>query len=343
MGREARISIRHVAREAGVSTQTVSRVINDRPDVSRETRSRVQAVIARLGYRPSAIARSLVSQRTRTLGLITSDFGDYFFTQVIAGAEREARERGYFLMLSSTEGNPADEPVYVRLLTEYQVAGLLLARPSADPDSRHVASLLQEQVPVVTAAYYPPDATVTVVDVDSVDGARQMAAHLVALGHRAIAMITGPATWKATADRTYGFQSILNESGISFEPALVVEGDWSHASGYRAANELLTRGRPFSAVFAQNDQMAIGCMRALRDAGHAVPQAISVAGYDDIPSAAFVDPPLTTIHMPMQEVGATAIRLLIEAIEHEALPLSAPVVLPSHLVQRQSCVEARHG
>src|SRR5579859_1236877 len=125
-----RTTISHVAREAGVSTQTVSRVLNDRPDVAPETRELVQQVIARLGYQPSAIARGLASRHTRTLGLITADFGDYFFNQVIAGAEIEARKHGYFVMLGSTERNPKDEPEYLRLLTERQVEGILFALPS---------------------------------------------------------------------------------------------------------------------------------------------------------------------------------------------------------------------
>src|SRR6185503_16418873 len=137
------ITIMQVAHEAGVSTQTVSRVINHRPDVSPDTRERVQRVIDRLGYQPNAIARSLVSRRTRTLGLITADFSDYFFTQVIAGAEVEARQHGYYFMLGSTERNLQDEPEYIRLLTEHHVEGILFARPSTESDNHHLVNLLR--------------------------------------------------------------------------------------------------------------------------------------------------------------------------------------------------------
>src|SRR5713226_5136620 len=151
-----RATISRVANEAGVSTQTVSRVVNNRPDVSPETRKRVQLIIAQLGYQPSAIARSLVSKRTHTLGLITADFSDYFFTQVIAGAEVEARKHGYFFMLCSTERNPKDEPEYIRLLAERHVDGMLFARPSTESDNRHLVDLLRDELPVVTTSYHLP-------------------------------------------------------------------------------------------------------------------------------------------------------------------------------------------
>ncbi len=335
-GRGERVNIKRVALEAGVSTQTVSRVINDRPDVSPETRQRIQQVIKRLGYQPDAIARSLVSRRTRTLGLITSDFSDYFFTQVIAGAEAEARRHGYFFMLGSTQRNPKDEPVYIRLLTERHVEGILWARPSSEPDDRHLIALLQEDVPVVTTAYHLPSETLTVVDVDNVDGARAAVSCLLENQRRRIAMITGPVTWKSVVDRTQGYRLALNAAGIRFDAHLIVEGDWSYASGYRAAQLLLSQAPPFAGLFAQNDQMAIGAMHALRQAGKRVPEDVAVVGYDDIPVAEFCDPPLTTVRQPMCEVGQVATRLLIQAIEEQG---SSPegTLLKTTLVRRRSC------
>ncbi len=331
-----RVNIKRVAQEAGVSTQTVSRVINDRPDVSPETRAHIQRVIERLGYQPNAIARSLVSRRTRTLGLITSDFSDYFFTQVIAGAEAEARRHGYFFMLGSTQRNPKDEPVYIRLLTERHVEGILWARPSSEPDDRHLIALLQENVPVVTTAYHLPSEALTVVDVDNVDGAHAAVGCLLENQRRHIAMITGPATWKSVADRTQGYRHALSAAGIRFDARLVVEGDWSYASGYRAARLLLSQAPPYSGLFAQNDQMAIGAMHALRESGKRVPEDVAVVGYDDIPVAEYCDPPLTTVRQPMCEVGQAATRLLIQAIEEQG---SAPkgTLLKTTLVRRRSC------
>ncbi len=331
-----RLTIAEVAREAGVSPQTVSRVINDRPDVAHETRQRVQQVINKLGYQPSAIARSLASRRTHTLGLITADFSDYFFTQVIAGAEVEARKHGYFLMLGSTERNLQDEPEYIRLLTGRHVEGILFARPSTEPDNRHLLGLLRDGVPVVTTAYYLPGTRLTVVDVDNVDGAQQATGYLLECGQRQIAMITGPTSWKSVNDRARGYRLALEAAGVGLDPGLIAEGDWSYRSGYGAMQELLARERAFSAVFAQNDRMAIGAIRALREAGRRVPQDVLVVGYDDIPVAEYCDPPLTTIRQPMQEVGRVATRLLIQAIE-EPGPPQGPVLLKGELIRRGSC------
>jgi len=336
MNGKKRLTIAEVAQEAGVSSQTVSRVINERPDVAPETRERVKQVINQLGYQPSAIARSLASQRTRTLGLITADFSDYFFTQVIAGAEVEARKHGYFFMLGSTERNPQDEPEYIRLLTERHVAGILFARPSTEPDDRHLLGLLRDGVPVVTTAYYIPGADLTVVDVDNADGAQQATHYLLECGRRRVAMITGPATWKSVHDRTKGYNLALAAAGITLDPGLIAKGDWSYQSGYRATGELLDRGLSFSALFAQNDQMAIGAIRSLREAGRRVPDDVAVVGYDDIPVAEYCDPPLTTIRQPMQEVGKVATRLLIQAIEQPGMD-RGEVLLKAELIRRRSC------
>jgi len=336
MNGRKRPTIAEVAREAGVSSQTVSRVINNRPDVSPETRQRVQLVIRRLGYQPSALARGLASRRTRTLGLITADFSDYFFTQVIAGAEVEARKHDYFFMLGSTERNPQDEPEYIRLLTEHHVQGILFARPSTEPDNRHLLGLLRDGVPVVTTAYHLPGAELTVVDVDNEDGAQQATRYLLECGRRQIAMIAGPTTWKSVNDRSQGYRLALEEASVAYDPGVVADGDWAYASGYQAIQEILARGLSFSGLFAQNDQMAIAAIRALREAGRRVPQDVAVVGYDDIPAAEYCDPPLTTIRQPMREVGEVATRLLIQAIEKPEIT-QGEVLLKAELIRRCSC------
>lgn len=330
------VTIRDVAAAVGVSPQTVSRVINNRPDVAAETRRRVWEVIQELDYQPSAVARSLVSKRTYTLGLITADFSDYFFTQVIVGAESEARKHGYFFMLCSTERNPADEPEYLRLLTERQVDGILFARPSTEQDSRHVAALVRRGVPIVTTAYYLPGEQLTVVDVDNVDGGLQATRHLVDGGHRRIAMITGPADWKSVKDRSTGYRLALKQVGISFDPSYVEEGDWSYESGYEAMRRLLLKAPGLTALFAQNDCMAIGAMRALRQAGRPVPRAVAVVGFDDIPAAAYCHAPLTTMRQPMQEVGRVATQLLIDLVNNPTVERKE-VLLKAELVRRETC------
>jgi LacI family transcriptional regulator len=325
----------HVAREAGVSTQTVSRVLNDRPDVSPETRERIKDIIRKLGYQPNAMARSLASDRTRTLGLITEDFSDYFFTQVIAGAEEEARRHGYLFMLGSTERNLQDDPEYIRLLRERHVDGFLFSRPSTESGSIHIADLIRSGIPVVNAACYFPEEICTVVDIDNVTGGRLAAQHIKEGGHERVATIHGPAGWKSVSDRAKGFMHQLNTYGLSLKPQLVVEGDWSYESGYRTMQQLLSRGESFTALFVHNDQMAIGAMRALRQIGRRVPNDVSVIGYDDIPAAEFAVPPLTTVRQPMRELGAVATRLLIKAIE-EGEQNDEEVFLQPELIIRES-------
>jgi LacI family transcriptional regulator len=332
-----RATIDIVAREAGVSAQTVSRVLNNRPDVSPATRARIKEIMQRLGYQPNAMARSLASRRTRTLGLITDDFSDYFFAQVIAGAEEEARRRGYFFMLGSTEHNPQDEPEYIRLFSQRHVEGFLFAHSSTGTDNRHLADLVDSEVPVVTASYHVPGNIFTVVDVDNLTGGRQVARHLLEGRHTSVAMIKGPAGWKSVSDRVAGFEQTLRNAGFELESQHVAQGDWSYASGYRSMRQILEHSQAFTALFAHNDQMAIGAMRATREAGIRIPQDLAVVGYDDIPAAEYADPPLTTIRQPMREVGATAARLLIERIEQEEPPEGgAEVLLSPELIQRAS-------
>lgn len=331
----AQVTIRDVAERAGVSYQTVSRVINNKGEVAAGTRQRVLEIIEELGYHPSAIARSLAHQRTRTLGLITADFSDYFFTQVIAGAEREARERDFLFLLSSTERNPQDELVYLRLLAERRVEGILFARPSTEPDERHVSELLRLGIPVVTSAYHLEDVGLSVVDVDNVDGGLKATRHLVGAGRRRVATITGPPSWRSVADRSRGYRQALQEAGLEADEALVDQGDWSYDSGFQATRRLLELGRPFDALFAQNDRMAIGAMAALHRAGRRIPEDVAVVGYDDIPVAQFVEPPLTTVRQPMQEVGRVATRLLIEHVDSPDTP-PREILLGTELVVRRS-------
>ena len=333
---EKKVTIRDVAAAAGVSHQTVSRVINNRPDVAEETRRWVWQVIEELGYQPSAIARGLASKRTYTLGLITADFSDFFFTQVIVGAEVEARKHGYFFMLCSTERNPADEPEYLKLLTERQVDGILFARPSTEEDSRHIVSLIQQGVPLVTTAYWLSGEKLTVVDVDNVDGGLQATECLIELEHRKIGMITGPDGWKSVNDRTQGYKLALERAGIPFDASLIEHSDWSYQGGYEAMGRLLAKAPKITALFAQNDQMAIGAMRALYEAGRKIPDDVAIVGYDDVPAAAYSQPPLTTIRQPMQQVGEVATRLLIELINDPDAGRKE-VLLKTELIRRQTC------
>jgi LacI family transcriptional regulator len=334
------VTINQVAREAGVSIQTVSRVINHRYDVAPETRQRVQEAINRLGYQPNAIARGLASSRSRTLGLITYDFNDRSFTQVVTGAEAEAHRYDYFFMLGNASCDPTDEPKYLRLLSERHVEGVLFARQGSPNDLEHLSNLQKSGVPVVTTGYHQPGIPLATVDVNNQEGGRKATECLLRNGHVHIAAITGPLSSQSACDRDLGYRLALESAGIVANPQLVAEGDYSHRSGYLAMKQILSAGCPFTALFAHNDRMAIGAISALGEAGLRAPEDVSVVGYDDIPEAEFANPPLTTIHQPMVDVGAAAARLLIKMVED---PGAAPeqILFETELVWRSSVIPCK--
>ena len=334
------ITIKQVAQEAGVSIQTVSRVVNNRYDVAPETRQRVQEAITRLGYQPNAMARGLASRRSRTLGLITQDFNDPFFTQVTTGAEQEAHEHGYFFMLGSVCCEKEEEPKYLRLLTERHVEGVLLIRGGGFDDADHLLKLQGHGVPVVTTGFYLPGAPFTVIDVDNIDGGWQATRHLIDNGHRQIATITGPKNWKSAQDRLQGYCKALAEAGIDYNETLLGEGSWHHRSGYGAIQAILSRNLAFSAIFAQNDRMAIGAIQAFRQHGLQVPENISVIGYDDLPEAEFASPALSTLRQPAVEIGQAATRELIHLIESPEAP-PRQLLYNAELIVRNSVLPYR--
>jgi len=333
------VNIKRVAQEAGVSTMTISRVMNDPSSVAPETRQRVQEAIHRLGYRPNAIARSLKSKRTHNLGLITVDFIDSFFTQVSAGAEAEARQHGYRIIISSTEHNLRNEYEYVRLLAEQRVDGILLVRDSILMENDPIHSLPDPGVPIITTGYKSPDVSLSTVDIDNVDGAYKATQFLLENGHRCIAMIAGPNGYKAAQDRSRGYQMALQEAGVSYDPDLIINGDsWRSHDGLGAMRLLLEKGKPFSAVFTQSDELAFGAIRAMRQAGLHIPQDVSVIGYDDIAVTEYYDPPLTTMRQAIREVGIQAARMLIQQIEDPEQPCG-DIILKTELVRRASVLQ----
>ncbi len=349
MNRFDRVTIKHVAEESGVSIKTVSRVINNRPDVSPVTRQSVQDTIARLGYQPNAIARSLVSRRTRTIGIINADFNDEFFSNLLKGAEQAARRCGYFIMLASTQNNANGEPEYIRLITERYVEGIIFAQPglhSNQPDpptDEYIFDILQAGMPVAAFSSFtlPIMGRLIVIDIDNIGGGKQATQHLLRHGHSKLAMITGPLYRKAAEDRRKGFLSALTEAGITPDEDLIIEGDWSYQSGEQAVEKLLRRQKAFSAIFAQNDRMAMGAIKALRNRGLRVPEDISIIGYDDIAIAKYYVPPLSTVRQPIEQIGEIAVESIIRAIE-ERRERQEEVVLKTEIIERQSCIDIKN-
>jgi DNA-binding LacI/PurR family transcriptional regulator len=224
------------------------------------------------------------------------------------------------------------------LLTERNVDGILFARPSTEKDDRHIASLIRQGMPLVTTAYFVPGEQMTVVDVDNIDGGHRATMCLIDAGHRHIAMIAGP-DWKSANERSQGYHLALDQANLPYDDALVRAGDWSYHSGYQAMKSLLAQAPHLTALFAHNDQMAIGAIRAVLESGRLIPDDVAVVGYDDIPAASYSYPPLTTIHQPMQEVGHIATQLLIETINNPGME-PKEVLLETELIRRASCGSA---
>lgn len=335
----SRPTIRDVAIRAGVSRQTVSRVINGKPEVSPQTRLRVLGVIEELGYRPSAVARSMVTGRTCLLGCISHNLVDYTFACMIENAQAEARRLGYFVLTGSAPALDDVEPLLEEMLNRH-VDGLIVINPHADDRYRLFLPLLKRGLPIAYLNDRPREEVVSCVRCDDLDGGYRATRYLIGLGHRAIATILGPTREVCTIDRLAGYRQALAEAGLGIDPALIVDGDWSPESGYHAVQHLLNSRRTFTAIFAQNDRMAIGAIRALQEAGLEVPGDVSVIGFDDIPLAAYCHPPLTTLYQPMEECGRRAVRLLVETIQNPNRP-PEQVLLRARLVERASCAPPR--
>jgi LacI family transcriptional regulator len=330
-----------VAAHAGVSHQTVSRVINGNGLVATETRQRVLQAIQELDYVPSALARGLSSDRTHTLGMVGVDVSDYFFAQAVAGAEAEARKHGLFLVIGSIEAAAdGDERGYLRLMLERRVDGLVLARPVFGPDMSPLLASLAERLPLVVIAARLHVPGVDTVEVDNRRGGLDATTFLIEQGHRVIATITGPLAWPHARDRLASYRVALRRAGLRADPALVERcGDWGPESGRAAAARLLQAKSSFTAIFAQSDLLALGAITELRARGLRVPEDVSVMGYDDIPVASFVDPPLTTIRQPMRQVGAKAVEILLDkiaAVRSHASSRQRRHLLRAELVVRQS-------
>jgi DNA-binding LacI/PurR family transcriptional regulator len=335
LGRSKRSTIRDVAAVAGVSHQTVSRVINENVSVSVSTRDRVLAAIEELSYVPSSIARGFSLNRTHSLGIVTDNISDFAFGHIIAGAEAEARRQGYFLVIGSVERG-ADETSYLRVMLERRVEGFVLVRPGVPFRGDHLELVEQAGVPFVligTSVVHGVDA----VESDNHQGGYEATRHLLELGHRQIATILGPAGWPPVAERFEGYRQALGDFGVSSDNTLEEAGDdWGIEAGGAAASRLLDRGSKFTALFAHSDLIALGAIARLRAAGLRVPDDVSVVGFDDLPVAAVFDPPLTTVHQATEEKGAFAAGLLLAHVTGADGLHGQAHVLPCELVRRGS-------
>lgn len=321
------VTIYDVAREAGVSLATVSRVINNSPYVKPSTRQRVQETMERLGYEPNLVASALMTKRTRLLALLVPDISNPFFAEVAWGVEDAAANLNYNCVICNVGDDTQKQAGYVNVLRRKGIDGIIFA--TAAHDDRLVLSLSKRQYPITLMARDVPSAAVNRVLTDDPLGAGLAARHLLELGHRHMAVVTEPARIHSSAERRRGFATVLEKAGL--EP-VVVEADGSDLqAGFRASQGLLSlKPRP-TAVFCANDMLAIGVLQAAAATGVRVPEELSVVGFDGTALAQIASPPLTTVVQPMREMGRAAVQLLIESLQNGGTPRR--VVLDPHLRQ----------
>jgi DNA-binding LacI/PurR family transcriptional regulator len=320
-----------VARLAGVSHQTVSRVLNGHPNVRATTRERVLEAIRQLDYQPNALARGLVTRRSRSIGVISFDTRLFGPASTLLAIERAARAAGYAVTITSlADLDAASVRSAVATLAGQRVDGVIVIAP-VESAARGLRDLRPGLPVVAVEAGYRGE--VPVVSVDQFSGAKLATDHLLALGHRTIWHVAGPADWLEARERVEGWRDSLSQAGVMAPPML--RGDWSPESGYRAGLELAgTAG--MSAVFAANDQMALGIMHAFYERGVKVPDDVSVVGFDNIPEAAFLTPSLTTVHQDFDEVGRRGLRLLMGIIDGDPERSAPTGRVPATLVPRRS-------
>jgi LacI family transcriptional regulator len=321
-------SIREVARLAEVSVATVSRVVNHTGPVRPETRTRVEAAIERLGYVPHGGARSLSLRRTGNVGVVLPDVHGAFFSELVRGIDVAARAAGYHLLVSGSHSDLAESAAVLRAL-HGRIDGLVLMMPvGSDRGDEWLRRHLPHRVPTVLLNHPLAEGAHDAIRVDNRHGARLAIDHLVELGHRRIAMICGPAGNHDAEERRLGYDEALRAARLPREPALVVSGEFDEASGMRACSQLAVASERPTAVFAANDAMAIGCLAALRERRLRVPEDLSLVGFDDIPVARYVSPALTTVSVPIAQLGRLAMQRLLAAAAEPDAPRHDDVLAP---------------
>lgn len=334
----SRVTIADVAREAGVSKATVSRVLSGNYTHMRAaTREKVERAIRDLSFRPSSVARSLTSKRTHTVGVIVSDVGNPFYPDVLRGVEDVGLENGYNAFVCSSNYDAQRGLTFIELLLDKAVDGVLIMSSSASPE--WIEALAQHDVPVVVLDWdHAQGARVSAISVDFVSGESEAAHYLYHLGHRHFAHVSGPLRLQTSRDRRDAFVNALLGLGVPAEQIAVVEGNMLIEGGRQAFRQLLMRAQRPTAVFAANDLMAMGLLAEARAANFEVPRALSVVGLDDIWMASQTDPPLTTVALPRYEIGSLAMNILMQMLQEadSGEPNTQNVSVSTHLIVRES-------
>jgi LacI family repressor for deo operon, udp, cdd, tsx, nupC, and nupG len=325
--------ISDVARLAKVSTATVSRVISNTDNVTVETREKVLEAIQQLNYQPNILARHLRRLETKTILVIVPDITNTFFSKILRGIESVAIQNGYQVILGDTVNSIAREYEYLDLLRQKQVDGMILLTARME---RELVEEIAENYPVVLACEYIEGSKIPTVSIDNISSARKATEHLIRLGHERIAYISGPMNIILGRDRLKGYQQAMAQYELEVKYSLIQEGDFSYESGYNLMMKYLAMENPPTAVFAANDEMAIGAIKAAKSHGIKIPEEIAIVGFDDIKIASIFEPALTTIAQPTYEIGTKAMDMLLKLIKGEEMK-KRQFVLDNQLIIRESC------
>jgi LacI family transcriptional regulator, galactose operon repressor len=332
-------TIKDIAKRAGVSTATVSNVINDSRFVSPSLKQRVMVAVAELDYRPNAVAKSLRQKKSATIGLIVPDNSNPFFAEVAKGVEDAGYEAGVSVILCNSDGSFDRECRYLRLLSDKQVDGIILI--ATTPQVDHLINFVDRGLPAVVFYRRPPGIRADSLTVDNFGGGYLATRHLIELGHRRIACVAPASLDSPSALRVSGFRKALEEAGLEIDEALIFRGDNRFAGGREGAQRVLETSRSFTALFAGNDVMAVGAIREFQARGLCVPDDISVVGFDGISLGDYIMPALTTVVQPRFEAGQKAFELLYQRIEDGYDGHSREVELQTRLEVRESTAPPR--
>jgi len=332
-------SIKDIARLARVSHSTVSRALQNSPLVNALTAEKIRQIAHESGYRASAVARGLVTKRTRTIGLVVTTIADPFASEVVGGIEQAANDHGYSVFLADSNADPHREQQVVQSFAERRVDGIVVT--SSRVGALYLPLLSEMRVPIVLVNNQHPGEFVHSVMIGNTAGSREAASHLIELGHRRIAYLGDQFGYQSDTERFAGYRQALDDAGLPFMPELVVHGDGKPEEAMRAMEKLLALAEPPTAVCCYNDMSALGAMRSIRLHGRRVPEDISVVGFDDLFVASYTQPPLTTVRQPMRRMGLLAMESLFQLMSGEDSAIR--ITVEAELIVRESTARVREN
>jgi LacI family transcriptional regulator len=327
------VTMKDIAKKAGVSVVTVSRALNQKPDINKETKELILTIARELDYTPDSLAKSLVTKKTRTVGIIVPAM-DHFYAEVVDGISKESLERGYSVVLCNSHENPDKELELIRLLREKRVDGMLIYPIQAD--HRYIDELRNTPVPFVFLNRHTDELECEYVINDNVYGAYSAVTHLIQKGHQRIIYICAKPTASSGKERIAGCKKAFLENGLPLTLLEILTCEEKIECCYHLVKQLLSENKKVDAIFVWDDRLAIGAIKAIFEAGKRIPQDIAIVGYDDIEISEFLFPPLTTVRHPSHEIGKTATRILIDRLESEDESELKRVVLKPELIIRQT-------